>query len=183
MPLQRFCLKFLLGSIHMHEVKKTIFFSFSFSWFFFSFANYFGGGICGCTNLFWTLHIIICQSHICFLLSKVTNQSHLISRPKLFHIIREYYYVDTITSTKEYDSHALDPLTDKFNKQVSSLQKQSSVHIFFIGTGIVLCMRHQDGQEWQQAGPHSLSHILCLTPWLKAIFHHRTLSCDNVRSS
>ena len=89
-----------------------------------------------------------------------------------------------LCSTKEYDSHALDPLTDKFNKQVCSLQKQSSVHIFFIGTGIVLCMRYQDGQEWQQSGPYSLSHMLCLTPWLKAIqFHHRTLCCDNVRSS
>ena len=44
----------------------------------------------------------------------------------------------TITSTKGYNNHILEvePLTTKFNKQVYSLQKQCSVHIFLIGTGM-----------------------------------------------
>ena len=38
-------------------------------------------------------------------------------------------------------NHTLEPLTNKFIKQVYSLQKEWSVHIFLIGTGIDPCLR------------------------------------------
>ena len=58
-----------------------------------------------------------------------------------------------LQAEKDINNHTLKPLTTKFNKQVYSLQKQCSVHIFLTGTGIDPCLRYQNGQEWQQSGP------------------------------
>ena len=123
---------------------------------------------------------------ICFLLSKVNNQSHLISN--LSHAC----YVDIITSTKGYKNNTLEPFTKKLNKQVYSLQKQCSFHVFLIGTGIDHCFRYRDSQEWQQSSPQSPSHILCLTPCVNArksfhgvlpcfviMYHQTNLDCKS----
>ena len=64
-------------------------------------------------------------------------------------------YVDMITSTKGCKNHTLQPLTNKLHKQVYSLQKQCSFHIFLSGSGTDPCFRDQDGQEWQQSSPQS----------------------------
>ena len=73
-----------------------------------------------------------------------------------------------ITSTKEYKNNTLEPFTKNLNKQVYSLQKQYSFHVFLIGTGTDHCFRYRDSQEWQQSSPQSPKHILCLTPCVKA---------------
>ena len=112
------------------------------------------------------------------MLSKVNNQSHLIS-------ICLTCYVDIITSTKGYKNHTLEPLTKKLNKQAYSLQKQCSFHIFLTAASTDPCFRYWDGQEWQQSSPQSpkpfsLSHALCKS---KKIFSlGLTLSFDDVPS-
>ena len=143
--------------------------------------------------------IYICQRDICFLLSiyiyiyryryvrgifvscflkLITNLTYL--------VICLTYYVDIITSTKGYKNNTLEPLTNKLNKQIYSLQKQCSFHIFLIGTGIDPCFRYRDSQEWQQSSPqspkpYSPSHTLCKS---KKIFSRcLTLSCDDVPSN
>ena len=89
--------------------------------------------------------------------------------------------MDIITNTKGYKNNTLEPLTKKLNKQVYSLQKQCSFHVFLIGTGIVPCFRYQDSQEWQQSNPqspkpYSLSHALCKSKKISS--RYLTLSCD-----
>ena len=130
-----------------------------------------------CTNLFRTLYT--CERDICFLLSKVNNQSHLISN--LSHMLCKHHH----KYKRIYNTH-LNGLPKKLNKQVYSLQKQCSFHIFLIGTGIDPCFIYLDGQEWQQSSPqspkpYSLSHMLCKS---KKIFSQcLTLSCDDVPSN
>ena len=136
-----------------------------------------GGGYIALTWSELYIYKYTCQRDICFLLSKVNNQSHLISLTR---------YVDIITSTKGYKNNTLEPLTKKLNKQVYSLQKQCSFHIFLIGTSIDPCFRYWESQEWQQSSPqspkpYSLSHALCKS---KKIFSRCcTLSCDDVPSN
>ena len=83
----------------------------------------------------------------------------------------------------KYKRIYLNHWTKKLNKQVYSLQKHCSFHIFLIGTGIDPCFRYQDSQEWQQSSPqspkpYSLSRALCKS---KKIFSWcLTLSCDDV---
>ena len=91
-----------------------------------------------------------------------------------------------VTSTKGYKNHTREPLIKKLNKQVYWLQKQSSFHIYLIGTGTDPCFRYWDGQEWQQSSPHSpkrysLSHTLCKSK--KNFLRCLTLSCDDVPSN
>ena len=89
-------------------------------------------------------------------------------------------------TSSQVQKDILEPLTKKLNKQVYSLQKQCSFHIFLIGTGIDLCFRYRDSQEWQQSRPqspkpYSLSYALCKS---KKIFSLcLTLSCDDVPSN
>ena len=139
-----------------------------------------GGGVCVwgmcCSNLFWTFYIYIYththtrQRDVSFLLCKVNNQSQLINNCLT-------WYVDTITSTKGYKNHTFEPLTNKLHKQVYSLQKQCSFHIFLIGTGPDPCFRDQDGQEWQQSSPQSpkpypLSHTPSKSKKTFLVFYH-----------
>ena len=70
-------------------------------------------------------------------------------------------------------------MTKKLNKQVYSLQKQCSFHIFLIGTGIDPCFRYigiaKSGSNLVHSHP---SHILCLTPCVKARkSFHSVLPC------
>ena len=87
-----------------------------------------------------------------------------------------------IISTKGYKNNTLEPLTKKLNKQVYSLQKQCSFHIF--------CFRYQDSQEWQQSSPQSpksLSHALCKSKkifsqcltCLVMMYHQTNLDCKS----
>ena len=95
--------------------------------------------------------------------------------------------MDIITSTKGYKNNTFEPLTKKLNKQVYSLQKQRSFHIFLIGTGTDPCFRYRDSQEWQQSSPqspkpYSLSHSPCkvrkiFSRWCLVIMYHQT-NCD-----
>ena len=100
----------------------------------------------------------------CFL-KLITNLSHMLCR---------HHH-------KGYNNHTLEPLTKRINKQIYSLQKQRSFHIFLIGTSTDPCFRYRDGQEWQRSSPqspkpYSLSHALCKS---KKIFSLcLTLSCD-----
>ena len=124
-----------------------------------------------CIALTWS-GLYTCQRYICFLLSKVNNQSHLIT---VSHVI--------VTSTKGYKKNTFELLTKKLNKQVYSLQKQCSFYIFLTGTGTDPCFRYQDSQEWQQYRPqspklYSLSHTLCKSK--KIVSQCLTLSCDDV---
>ena len=87
--------------------------------------------------------------------------------------------MDIITSTKGYKNNTHEPLTPKFNKQIYSLQKQCSFHIFFIGTGIDPCFRYigiaKSGSNLVHSPP---SHIFCLTPCVKARkSFHSVLPC------
>ena len=81
---------------------------------------------------------------------------------------------------KRIEESHLNHWPKKLNKQVYSLQKQCSFHIFLIGTGIDPCFRYRDRQEWQQSSPqspkpYSLCHTLCKS---KKIFSQcLTLSC------
>ena len=97
-----------------------------------------------------------------------------------------------ITSTKGYKNNTLEPLTKKLNKQVYSLQKQCSFHIFLIGTGTDPCFRYWDSQEWQQSSPQSSKPYSCLTPCVKArksfhgvlpclviMYHQTNLDCKS----
>ena len=83
-------------------------------------------------------------------------------------------------------------MTKKLNKQVYSLQKQCSFHIFLIGTGIDPCFSYRDSQEWQQSSPQSSKPFLCLTPCVKArksfhivlpclvmMYHQTNLDCKS----
>ena len=139
-----------------------------------------GGGGMHCTNLVWTVYINIHERGIfvsCFL-KLITNRTWL--------VICLTWYVDIIASTKGYKNNTLEPLTKKLNKQVYSLQKQCSFHIFLIRTGTDPCFRYWDSQEWQQSSPqspkpYSLPHTLCKS---KKIFSWcLTLSCDDVPSN
>ena len=76
--------------------------------------------------------------------------------------------MDIITSTKGYKNNTLEPLTKKLDKQVQSLQKQCSFHIFLIGTGIDPCFRYRDSQSGSSLVHSPPSHILCLTRCVKA---------------
>ena len=80
----------------------------------------------------------ICVS--CFL-KLITNHTQL--------VICLTCYVYIITSREGYKNHTLEPLTKIINKQVDSLQKQCSFHIFMIGTSTDTCFRYWDGSEWQ----------------------------------
>ena len=74
--------------------------------------------------------------------------------------------MDIITSTKGYKNNTLELLTKKLNKQEYSLQKQCSFHIFLIKTGIDIDIRiAKSGSNLVHSPP---SHILCLTPCVKA---------------
>ena len=133
-----------------------------------------------CTNLVGTLYINIHVRGIfvsCFL-KLITNRTSL--------VICLTCCVDIITSTKGYKNHTLVPLTKTLNKQVYSLQKQCSFHIFLIGTGIDSCFRYQDSQEWQQSSPqspkpYSLSLALCKSK--KMFSRCLTLSSNDVPSN
>ena len=92
--------------------------------------------------------------------------------------------MDIITSTKGYKNNTLEPLTKKLIKQVYSLQKQCSFHIFLIGTGIDLCFRYRDSQERQ----HLLSLTACVKarksfhgvlPCLVIMYHQTNLDCKS----
>ena len=86
--------------------------------------------------------------------------------------------MDIITSTKGYKNNTLEPFTKKLNKQVYSLQKQCSFHVFLIGTGIDHCFRYRDSQEWQQSSPQSPKPYSHLTPCVKARkSFHSVLPC------
>ena len=142
-----------------------------------------GGGGGGCIALTWSepyIYEYTCQRDICFLLSKVNNQSHLISN--LSHMLCRHHH----KYKRMYKNHTLKPLLKKLNKQVYSLQKQCSFHIFLIGTGIDPCFRYWDNQEWQQSSPQSpkpyfLFHALCKSK--KIVSRCLTLSCDDVPSN
>ena len=100
-----------------------------------------------------------------------------------------------ITSTKGYKNNTPEPLTKKLNKQVYSLQKQCSFHIFLIGTSIdPLDIALDIGIAKSGSNPvHSPpSHILCLTPCVKArksfhgvlpclviMYHQTNLDCKS----
>ena len=58
-------------------------------------------------------------------------------------------------------------MTKKLNKQVYSLQKQCSFHIFLIGTSTDPCFRYRDSQEWKQSSPVPQA-IFCLMLCVKA---------------
>ena len=97
-----------------------------------------------------------CQRDICFLLSKVNNQSHLISNLSVMWTSSQVQKDIRITHLNHWPK--------KLNKQVYLLRKQCFFHIFLIGTGIDHCFRYRDSQEWQQSSPQSpksLSHALC----------------------
>ena len=68
-------------------------------------------------------------------------------------------------------------MTKKLNKQVYSLQKQCSFHIFLIGTSIDPCFRYRDSQEWKQSSPVPQA-IFCLMLCEKARkSFHSVLPC------
>ena len=107
-----------------------------------------------------------------------------------------------ITSTKGYKNHTLEPLTKKLNKQVYSLQKQCNVLSTVSGLALVLTPALDigtvnSGSNLVHSPP---SHILCLTPCVKArksfhgvlpclvmMYHETNLDCKgfsiSVRSS
>ena len=73
-----------------------------------------GGGGEGmhCTNLVWTIYIYTRQRDICFLLSKVNNQSHLISN--LSHSAKwEQICVMSVTALTPEDTTVLFPFLVK----------------------------------------------------------------------
>ena len=114
----------------------------------------------------------------CVSLSKATNQSELISN--LSHMLCRHH------NTKGYNNHTLEPLTNKFNTQVQSLQEQCPSHILLIGTSTDPCLRCQDGQECQRSSPqthkpHPLSHALCKNN--KMFLRCLTPSCDDLPSN
>ena len=86
--------------------------------------------------------------------------------------------MDIITSTKGYKNNTLEPLTKKLNKQVYSLQKQCSFHIFLIGTGTALALNIGKAKSGSNLVHSPPSHILCLMPCVKASkSFHGVLPC------
>ena len=67
-------------------------------------------------------------------------------------------------TSSQVQKDIFEPLTKKLNKQVYSLQKQCSFHIFLIGTGIDIRIA-KSVSNLVHSHP---SHILCLTPCVKA---------------
>ena len=92
--------------------------------------------------------------------------------------------IDIITSGKGYKNHALEPLTKKLNKQVYSLQKQCYFHIFLIGMGIDPVLDIGIAKRGSNLVHSPPSHILCLTPCVKAIkYFYGVLPCDDAPSN
>ena len=94
-----------------------------------------------------------CQSDICFLPSKVTNQSQLISN--CFTC-----YVYTITSTKVYDNYILKRLINLINKYIYSLQKVSLPYFLDLNQYWPLLEISRVATVWSSHPSHILSHSL-----------------------
>ena len=84
-------------------------------------------------------------------------------------------------TSSQVQKDILEPLTKKLNKQVYSLQKQCFFHTFFVGTGIDPALDIGIAKSGSNLVHSHPSHILCLTPCVKArkSFHGVLLCCKS----
>ena len=130
------------------------------------------GRMC-CTNLFWTLYINTCQINICFLISEVTVQLHLISN--MCHMLcRRHSLQIQRDITITHLNHSLINLINKY------IYYKSNVLSTCFWLQLVLAPAWdtriaKSGNNLVHSHP---GHSLCLTPWVKAIKSvHGVLSC------
>ena len=98
--------------------------------------------------------------------------------------------MDIITSTKGYKNNILEPVTKKLNKQVYSLQKQCSFHIFLIGTSIEPCLDigiaksgsdlvHSPPSRILTTGVKARKSFHGVFPCLVMMYHQTNLDCKS----
>ena len=114
-----------------------------------------------CTNLVWTLYIYIytCQRDICFLLSKVNNQLHLISN--LSHMLCRQVQKDIrITHLNHRPKTLINKYIHYKSNVLSTFSWLEPVLTHALDIGIA-----KSGSNLVHSHP---SHILCLKPCVKA---------------
>ena len=190
LPLQQFWFK-MSSSKYRHAWNRLhIFFSplvsFSFS------PKWFGGGVgvgggVHCTNLVWTVYIYIiyiCQRDICFLLSKVNNQSHLISNLSHMWTSSQVQKDIRITHLNQWPKNLINKYIHYKSNVLSTFSWLEQVLTPALDIGIA-----KSGSNLVHSHP---SHILCLTPCLKArksfqcvlpclvmMYHQTNLDCKS----